>query len=60
VAVGELLSQVEVKPAQFSSDTRELEALRAWARSGQATWAAPDPKDLATPSEVSDRQVSWN
>lgn len=59
VTVGELLGQIKVKPAQFGSDTRELEELRAWARSGQATWAAPDPQIVATTSEVSDRQVSW-
>jgi len=60
VRVDELLSQIKAKPAQFSSDTRELEELRAWARAGQAAWAAPDPQTTAMTSEVSDRQVSWN
>lgn len=68
VTVEELLAQIKAKPAQFSSDTRELEALRAWARSGQATWAAPDPLSVAAIDEAGnspagtlrDRQVSWD
>ncbi len=60
VTVGELLLQIKVKPAQFSTDTTELEELRAWARSGQATWAAVDPMIGGTTDENSDRLVSWS
>lgn len=55
----ELLSQIRAKPPQFSGDTAELDALRAWARSGQATWAAPEISS-SRDSLDRDRAVEWN
>ncbi|QLE59808.1 AAA family ATPase [Nostoc sp. TCL26-01] len=42
VSVEDLLAELHRTPAQFKANTRELEELRKWARSGGATWAAPE------------------
>lgn len=57
VTTEELLRQGSIKPPQFTN-SQELEALEEWVRSGQAHWAAPDPRTSTHP-EVTDRQVSW-
>ncbi|HAJ64279.1 MAG TPA: hypothetical protein DCP31_37785, partial [Cyanobacteria bacterium UBA8543] len=56
VTVPELIAQIRSKPPQFEQD-EELEKLRAWARSGKAMWAAPDP---AIESNSRLQTLSWD
>jgi predicted AAA+ superfamily ATPase len=62
VSSDRLLTLLDLKPPQFRHDTEELEALRKWAASGGAEFAAP-PDFSNTPQVTSDsnslREVSW-
>jgi ATP-dependent 26S proteasome regulatory subunit len=57
VSVEDLLTELHRTPAQFKANTRELEELRKWARSGGATWAAPETEAF---DRSRDRSVTFH
>ena len=59
VNVGELMAEIQRRPPQALSDAEEIEALRQWARSGGARFAAEPQLGRQPAVEYSDRQVTW-